>query len=48
MGEWYCEDCLPRLVAELDEEERALAMQELNAKFIGIVAGVAIFHWLDR
>lgn len=45
--EWYCEDCLPKYLAQLKEEERALAMQQLDATLVGTVAGLAIFRGLD-
>ena len=41
--EWYCEDCLPKYIAQLKDEERTLAMQQLDSSLTGIAAGLAIF-----
>ena len=45
-GDWYCEDCLPKYIAQLNGEERAMAMRQLNATLVGIVGGLAVFRWL--
>lgn len=45
--EWYCEDCLPKYIAQLKGEEKAQAMRQLNASLVGIAAGLAIFHGLN-
>ena len=43
----YCEDCLPKYIAQLKGEEQALAMRQLDAKLVGVAAGLAIFHGLN-
>ena len=45
--EWYCEDCLPKYIAQLEGEEKAQAMRQLNASLVGAAAGLAIFHGLN-
>ena len=45
--ELYCEDCLPKYIAQLKGEERAQAMRQLDAKLVGVAAGLAIFHGLN-
>ncbi len=45
--EWYCEDCLPKYIAQLEGEEKAQAMRQLDASLVGIAAGLAIFGGLN-
>ena len=46
-GEWYCEACLPKYIAQLKGEKKAQAMRQLNASLVGVAAGLAIFHGLN-
>ena len=46
-GDWYCEACLPKYIAQLEGEEKAQAMRQLDASLVGVAAGLAIFHGLN-
>ena len=46
-GAWYCEACLQKYIAQLEGEEKAQAMRQLNASLLGVAAGLAIFHGLN-
>lgn len=45
--EWYCEDCLPKYLAQLSKEGQALELRRLDASLTGIVAGLAIYGGLN-
>ena len=47
-GGSYCEDCLPQYIARLKDDERKLALQQLDSTLIGVLSGLAIFHFLNR